>query len=296
MNRHDYLVLGIVFLLITGCTENKRSIPVTDEYPIDSSILSPTEGLSLTKPSKAQGTSSTPPVVDTANAHPKAPKISYIVYGGDGEASSELNTCINWLGPHERFLLYDDGQLLLYKSGSILEAHLTQIEIQDLLSSIERTGFHEIEETLEAPDGYDIYDLPDDYQYGDGGWGRSITIKGRSIHIRDSLWEYIIPSVEDTLILIETYEPPGGAVPYAPIEIEVFVLPKDSVFLSEKAFESAQEWPPDLPPIDQVWFLDEVETEILLNTGMFKSFPGMRAFKYAGTEYVVVACPSHLEP
>jgi hypothetical protein len=292
MNRSSHLVIAIAVVLVAGCTESKRSLPVPEDYPTDSSISSPTEAISPTQPSEAQGLSSTSAVLVTATALPETPLISYVVYGGDGEASSELNTCVNWLAPHERFALYDDGQLIQYKSGSIIEAQLTPSEIQDLISRLERTGFREIEETSKAPDGYDIYNLPDDYQYGDGGWGRSIAIRGRRIHIRDSLWDYIIPSIEDTLKLIETYEPPGGAAPYLPSEIEVFVLPKDSGYLPEELFESATEWPSELPPIDQVWFLDEADTATLLSTSLYTSFPDIRAFRYEGTEYVVVSCPS----
>ena len=296
MNRHSHLVIALAIVLVAGCTGGTRSLPAPEDDPIDSSISSPTEVISPPQPSSAQGLSSTAAVLETAKPLAKAPLISYVVYGGDGEASSELNTCMNWLGPNERFVLYDDGQLLQYKSGRILEARLTPFEIQDLLSRVERTGFHEIEETSEAPDGYDIYNLPDDYQYGDGGWGRSIEISGRRIDIRDSLWEYIIPSIEDTLKLIETYEPHGGTSPYVPREIEVFALPKDSGYLPEESFESATEWPSELPPLGQVWFLDEADTAALLDTGMYISLPDIRAFIYEGTEYAVVACPSRHQP
>jgi hypothetical protein len=273
-----------------------RSVPNTDEFSSVSPTLPPTAGKPPAQPSETQIVPRSTSAVETATVLPKAPLISYVIYGGDGEASSELNTCLNWTGPHERFLLYEDGQLFLYKSGSLLEAHLTQLEIQDLLSALDSTGFHEIEESIEAPDGYDTYILPDDYQYGAGGWGRRITIKGRSIHIRDSLWEFIIPSIEDTVRIIEDYEPARGAVAYVPSTLEIFVLPTESGYLSESSFQTAQEWPPELPPIDQIWFLDEKETDMLLNTGLFSSFPDIQAFKSNGIEYVVITCPSHLEP
>jgi hypothetical protein len=296
MDRQSYLVIVIATLHMSGCITTRPSVPETEDYSITSSISPTKDAISPTRSSETKGLSSTATVLETATALSRAPLISYVVYGGDGEASSELNTCIHWLGPRERFLLYDDGQLFLYKSGSILEAHLSQVEIQDLLSSLERSGFYEIEDSIEAPDGYDIYDLPEEYQYGDGGWGRRITVEGRSIHIRDSLWEYIIPAIEDTLNLIETYEPPGGAVPYVPIEIEVYVLPEDSGYLSENSFESAHEWPSELPPINQVWILDEKETEIFLSAGMFSSFPDVQALISDGTEYEVITCPSRLGP
>lgn len=292
MIRRHHFVFAVAILLVTGCAERKQSLPITDDHSIDSSISDATEAMLPAEPSKTKVLSNPTATIETSTALPGEPLISYVVYGGDGEASSELNTCINWLSPHKRFLLYDDGRLLLYKSGSIFEAQLTPFEKQDLISRLERTGFHEIEETSEAPDGYDIYNLPDDFQYGDGGWGRSITIEGQRIHVRDSLWEHIISSVEDTLAIIETYEPPGVAAPYVPMEIEIFVLPKDSGYMPENSFVSASEWPSELPPIDQVWFLDEAETAILLNTGLYTTFPDIRAFLYEGTEYVVVACPS----
>ena len=292
MIRRPYFFFVFAILLITGCADNKRSLPINDDHSIDSSLLETKEALLPAEPSETRGLSSPAVMAETVTVLPKEPLISYVMYGGDGEASSELNTCIHWLSPHERFVLYDDGQLLQYKSGSIFEARLTPFEIQDLISRLEQTGFHEIEDTSEAPDGYDIYNLPDDFQYGDGGWGRSITIEGQRIHIRDSLWEYIIPSIEETLNIIETYEPPEVAVPYVPGEIEVFVLPKESGYLPDKSFESALEWPPELPPIDQVWFLNKAETAILLSKGLYTDFPDIRAFVSKGTEYVIVACPS----
>ncbi len=302
MNRHYYyLVISIVILLITGCTERFRSVPVTDEFFIDSPTLPPTEGKPPVQPSEIPTMPSSTSVVETATVPPKARLISYVYYGGDGEASSELYTCENWLGPHERFILYDDGQLILYRSGSILETRLTQIEIQDLLSDLRSTGFHEIQESIGAPDGYDIYDLPDDYQYGDGGWGRGITIKGRSIVIRDPLWDFIIPTVVDTLAIIEGYEPARGLVPYIPSNLELYAIPRDSGFyssyFSEESFLLAQEWPSELPPLDQVFpYLDDNETAQVLNSDLFSSFPDVRPFIYDGTEYVVVTCPSRLKP
>jgi hypothetical protein len=292
MTRRPYFVFLVAILLITGCAESKRSLPINDDHSINSSLPETKEALPSVELSKTHELSSPTATLESSTDLPQEPLVSYVVYGGDGEASSELNTCINWLSPYERFLLHDDGQLLQYKTGSILEARLSPVEIRDLLTRLERTGFHDIEETSESPDRYDIYNLPDDFQYGDGGWGRSITIQGQRIHIRDSLWEYIIPSIEDTLAIIESYEPPGGAAPYVPKKIEVFVLRKDSGLLPDSSFISASEWPSELPPIDRVWFLDEAETALLLNTGLYTSFPDIRAFIYEGTEYVVVACPS----
>ena len=289
--------MSIAILIITGCTECIESVPVHDEQPTGLSTPLVKEGKPPTEPSETPTVPGSTSLDETAAFPPKTRLISYIVYGGDGEASSEWNTCEYWLGPHERFLLYDDGQLILFRSGTILETVLTKIEIQSLLSDLESTGFYEIQESIEAPDGYDIYNLPDDYQYGDGGWGRSIAINGRSIHIRDSLWDFIIPAAEDTVAIIEGFEPARVAVPYIPSNIEMFVLPKDSGYFSERSFPIAQEWPSDLPPINQIpFFLDESETAQVLNIGLFSSFPDVRAFIYDGTEYIVITCPSRFNP
>jgi hypothetical protein len=297
MKRHLHLVICIVILLITGCAESIGSVPVTDEQTIGSSTSLPTDTYPPSQPSETPTMPSSVSGVEITDIPPKTPLISYVLYGGDGEASSEWNTCQNWLGPHERFLLYDDGQLILYKSGSVVEARLTQFEIQDLLSDLESTGFHEIQESIEAPDGYDIYELPDDYQYGDGGWGRSIAIEGRSIHIRDELLDFIIPTIDDTITIIEGYEPAKGAVPYIPSNLEMFALSRDSGYLSEWSFPLAQEWPPEFPPIDHVFlFLDENETTLVLDTDLYSSFPDVRTFIYDGTEFIVFACPSRLKP
>jgi len=236
---------------------------------------------------------STPGATSTPRKTPRPYLISYTQYGGDGEGSSELNSCIYWLAPHKRFFLYTDGQLIYFKSGVLLETYLTDLEINKLLRNIESTGFFEITESNDSPDYYDIYNLPEDYQYGDGGPGSRVTVQGLSIPVRDSLWDYLIPSVEDTISIINEYEPTGNIKPYVPSSLEMMVSSGEDPTFSCCTFPITYKWPEELPPLPFFYkYFNEQETEVVMSANIFKSFPDISRFIYDDIEYIVVTCPS----
>ena len=236
---------------------------------------------------------STPGTTSTPRKTPKPYLISYTRYGGDGEGSSELNSCIYWLAPHKRFILYPDGQLIYFKSGKLLETHLSDLEINKLLQDIESTGLFEIKKSKDAPDYYDIYNLPEDYNYGDGGPGSRVTVQGLSIPIRDSLWDYLIPSIEETVKIINEYEPVGNITPYIPSSLEMMVSSSEDPTFSSWTFPTTYKWPEELPPLPFFYkYFDELETENIMSTNIFKSFPDISKFLYDDIEYIVVTCPS----
>jgi hypothetical protein len=247
-------------------------------------------------PTSAPTPSDTETLSQTPTRTPQPILISYQRYGGDGEGGGEFYSCIRWLAPYHRFVLYEDGQLVLYRSGIAQETHLSDPEITNLLQEISNTGFFEIQESEDAPDFVDIYDLPDNFQFGDGGPGSSIMVQDTFIHVRDELWDHLKPPVKNTISIITEYTPQGNLDPYIPNTLEMMVLSIENAESYGLDLPIPREWPAELFPLDYMYqYFDENISDDILNTNIFDSFPDESVFTYDGKEYLVVTCPNRFD-
>lgn len=157
------------------------------------------------------------PVLPTRTAKPlptppPTPKPYLIdLYQGAGDGVDEIYICKAVYSPFPRFILYEDGQLIFYDEGKLWEVFLTSLEISDLLGKIEASGFFEIGNSFEEQ-----YNLPNDIQYGSGGWGLGISVNGKSASVHPELTQYLKQPIKDTISIIQTYQPTGNVKPYFP--------------------------------------------------------------------------------
>jgi len=196
--------------------------------------------------------------------------------------------CKSVYAPFPRFVLYEDGQLIFYDKGKLLETFLTGAEISDLLGEIEATGYFEIGDSFEEQ-----YDLPKDIQYGEGGWGEGISVKGKSASIHPELTQYLLKPIKDTVNIIETYQPKGNIKPYLPKKIELWTATIDTgYFPAPDPSAKITDWSTELPPLNLYYIkLSEGETETLINSNYFSSVPELGVFRQNDITYWVLACP-----
>ena len=210
------------------------------------------------------------------------------LYQGAGDGVDEIYICKAVYTPFPRFILYEDGQLIFYDKGKLLETFLTGAEISDLLGKIEATGYFEIGDSFEEQ-----YDLPKDIQYGEGGWGVGISVKGKGASIHPELTQYLLKPIKDTVSIIETYRPKGNVKPYIPKKIELWTAPIDTgYFPTPEPSAKITDWSTGLPPLNLYYIkLSESETETLINSNYFSSVPELGLFRQDDITYWVLACP-----
>jgi len=144
------------------------------------------------------------------------------LFQGAGDGVDEMYICLHIYAPFPRFILYEDGQLIFYDKGRLLEVFLTGAEISNLLGKIEETGYFKIGDSFEEQ-----YDLPAGIQYGEGGWGVSVSVKGKDAYIHPELNQYLIQPIKDTVSIIQAYQTKGNVKPYLPEKIELWTATID---------------------------------------------------------------------
>lgn len=207
--------------------------------------------------------------------------------------------CLLWTYRYQ-FVLYEDGQLILYTQDELLETKLNKQEVDDLLRKIKETGFFEV------PDGFDergysfIYQTPVP-EKGDGGPSRTITVNGKQIIIKDNLRDYLIKPIINVERILENYHP-ASMKRFVPEEllvesIDVTNSPINNLNYPEivKPDPTVIPWPSILPKLVDLTGLHTVarvqENDISNMLSAFPKFPMVRLFSENGKLYSVVACP-----
>lgn len=207
---------------------------------------------------------------------------------GAGDGVDEIDICKSVYAPFPRFTLYEDGQLIFYDKGKLLETLLTGEEIADLLGNIEETGYFEIGDSFE-----EHYDLPKGIQYGESGRGVSVSVKGKDAYVHPELTQYLIQPIKDTVSIIQAYQPTENGKPYLPQKIELWTATIDTgYFPTPEPSSIITDWSTELPALNLYYIkLSESETETLINSKYFSSVPELGLFKQDGVTYWVLACP-----
>ena len=206
MNR--FAKLSLILMLLISCSPQVTPLPMealaTDTKVVFTNTPKPIPTFTNTAPSPTQ----TP-------APKKSVRISYSVMPGDGV--DEIMSCINAYLNY-RFVLYDDGQVILFKDSSYYEAMLTKNEIEELITQITLSGFFSL-----AGNG-------DQYSQGyvtptfQGGWGYQFKVDGKSIYFNDlnNLADPLKTSLELVLKFM-----PQDLHPYFPNRLILWVFPEE---------------------------------------------------------------------
>lgn len=258
---------------------NTPTPQVTTYTPVPVPTLTPTPSL-------------TPFLTPTQTPKPYLIRFEY----GAGDGVDEISICMGSYTPYPQFILYEDGQLILDTSKGYMVTTLTGMEVQDLLKDIEKTGFFEVENINALPEKSGVYNLPPGIEYGDGGWGKAITVKGRQIWVNPELDQYLAKPIKDTIDIVQRFHPKEKLQPYIPDKLKIFVLGKKTGFFPETIPTSGL-WPAELPPLDPSYgynsylISDKKIIQLAIQLKAFTTFPEMNVFTQDGADYFVVACP-----
>lgn len=218
--------------------------------------------------------------------------ISYTRYAGDG--TDEITSCLNAYYLY-RFVLYRDGQLIMFDETRYLETTINQTEIDKLLSEIDGTGFSSL---IGNGDQY-IHNAPTPSFAN--GWGSNITVSGKSIIIDVMQSNYVIEPIANALDIIANYKP-KDLKPYMPESIVLFVFPEHGTEF--ESFQPAAEGPVMNWSVDSIdlynMVVDHVGQQPHYVSGYTVSFlmqqlktvPAFRKVEQNGQSYLVLACPN----
>jgi len=221
--------------------------------------------------------------------------ISYTILGGDG-SSPEIG-CL--LGDDYLFKLYNDGQLLYFDSSMVRESYLSEIEVQELMSRIERTGFLDVEGTGELREKDPIYENAP-ASVGDGGAGSFLAINDKRIVIYGALKGYLIEPINQAFEIISSFRPEESHI-YSPDLIFLWIFPIDDSesinWYPATPIPPIQEWPETIRSLDDLLlsggdyyaYIGGSESKTISEIHGF--FPSGKVYTENDQEYYVVACP-----
>lgn len=156
-------------MLLISCSPQVTPLPIEASGTATKAVLTNT-------PKSIPTFTHTAPSPTQAPAPKQSIRISYSVMPGDGV--DEIISCINAYLNY-RFVLYDDGQVILFRDSKYYEAMLTNNEIEDLIKQITLSGFFSLEGN---GDQYSQGYVTPTFQ---GGWGYELRVDGKSIYFND---------------------------------------------------------------------------------------------------------------
>ncbi|MBN2499570.1 MAG: hypothetical protein JXB38_02320 [Anaerolineales bacterium] len=296
MKQWAILFLSILLLAfsLAACGGEVAALPTATPTRAKTSTPIPTNTPTATATSTSTPTSTfTPTPYLSPTPTPKPILIAYGDGGGDGV--DELYRCLTVSSPYPRFLLFEDGLLISQKPGYLVQTYLTEVEIQELFTSIENTGFFDIEFKSGPEWESGVYDLPEGLQIGDGDGGAFVRIKDRKFWTKISLSQYIVQPIKDTLSIIRAFEPSGEWQPYQPESLFFFMFDvnTDIYELADYNRSVSGEWPTELFPLEErfLYWPDEEQTKSFMEFDLFSGYPGAKVFSQDDAEYFVIACP-----
>lgn len=156
-----------------------------------------------------------------------------------GDGGDELTSCINAYLNY-RFVLYEDGQLILFRDKKYYEALLTSNEIEGLINQITLSGFFSLEGNGDQyRQGYDASDIP-------SSWGYELRVDNKSIYFKDL--DNLASPLKTSLELILKFTPHDFDL-YLPNRLILWVFPEQylplSISLDNETPKSTQHWTQD---------------------------------------------------
>jgi hypothetical protein len=295
----------IVFIFPASCSSSYPTVTSTTR----SLILSPAQ---TKTPAPAFTPTSTPTFIPsptftttpTQTLIPTSTRKPYLIKYGTGanDGSDEVRVCI--LGTNfPQFILYDDGQLILWQMGRLVETKLTEIEIKDLLTRIDQTGYFQVDTSQSGSPGRDgTYIFPEGFELSGGWfWTQSIEIKGKEVTVEERYYQYIVKPITEAISIVSKYIPKEETKPYIPVELRLIIFDFNydnvrqdfSMYLTQPT-NTFSEWPSQLPVLHigiGETTLDVHDIATLVNMRIFTEFPSAKLFDQDSNEYFVAACP-----
>ena len=210
------------------------------------------------------------PIATASAPSKKEALISYTIYVDGGD---ELINCLEGYG-QPNFILYDDGQLVVYRNKQYLEVTLLQDEVNSFLNMIESTG---------------ILNLG---KIEDEGFDRLI-IKGNVYHFSRS--NFPDKAIEKTIGIINQFQSPS-LESYIPKNLVFWIYPIESLTPFEESLPrpipQIKDWSSKLKPLSEFHkgFRD-MSGEILPKImKQFNGFPDYQIFREKDSLYITAIC------
>ena len=253
-----FLIVGLIVLLICVSCGDAQVVETTSTIMLTESITqtktrNPTN-TRTTKPSATAyftktimdtpSTPYTPTSIPPTKVPPRDLLISYSMFGND--SCPYFIACLQGLNNYE-FLLFSDGQLIIYFDEKYQTTTLSEYEVNTLISQIEKTGYFDLEM------GDEMYkETPPEPAFVFTS-GQRVSVMGIKHEIRVWQYDYLIDAIPDTISILSNYVP-RNLEPYFPESVKIFVEVYKG-FDSDRVYgEPNQEilyWPSESIPLGQ---------------------------------------------
>ena len=210
------------------------------------------------------------PTSTDSGSSEKSVLVSYTIYV---DGCDELINCLEGYS-QPNFILYDNGQLVVYKNGQYQETALAQEGINSLLDEIERTGILQLGK-IEV-EGFD-----------------QLIVKGNTYHFPHP--NFPNKSLEQTVEIIDKFQP-SNLKPYIPEDLLLWNHPIESIELFEdylpKPIPEVKEWSTELDSLSKIGVgFENIGKESLPKVmRQFDGFPDYQIFKEENNLYIGAIC------
>lgn len=216
-----------------------------------------------------------------------------ISYEQDGNDSIDRFTgCLIGLNTFS-FVLYSNGQIVLFDGSQFMETTISTAEIEQLLMEIESTGYFTVQ-----VNGDEFISHPPTSSFV-GNAMQFITVKEKTFAIAAGEYQYLVESIKETIRLVREYKP-QGLKPYVPERLYVWVYPTQATALtnySPTPTPPILEWPYKSIPLDTLVFTPNSTSKIISDRYLqflmqeVKTVPAYRMVQQNEKHYLIMTCP-----
>jgi hypothetical protein len=187
---------------------------------------------------------------------------------------------------YSKFVLYDDGQLII-PGEPYRQKVLSTDEVKQFLSKLETLGFYSLESNQKHDPTDKIYNYGDNYQKSYDGREYCISInayKSKSLCVYEPDIQFLIPKMKKILNYLDEYQP-MSMTPYSPDRVLLWVNEGRNAY-DNNLPETAIPWGEHFPPLgNSITYVDgDVAKDIYL---LFASPFAGEVFSQNGKEYTV---------
>lgn len=275
--RRFVLLLVLIFTIV-GCGSSNIQSPTSETIPKLPGAPSPPH-----LPGQTQTN------VPTETPFPLPPNPILVSSGvGAGDGVDEITSCLQAYHTY-RFVLYQDGHLIVFDGNRYLETVISHEEVNKLLTEIDEAGFFSV-----SGDGDQYVPTAPTPAYA-GGLSYFMSVKGKTVEVHHTHSEDVVASIDKTRKLIENFQPSSLKI-YKPESVKIW-----AVLLQDISLGIASPTP-EPPPLN--WSSDNIQLDalrgefhVMMGTPVsfvleqVKSIPSFRIVQQNEKEYLVLVCP-----
>lgn len=274
-----FVLLLVLMFTIVGCRTSDVQSPTSESIPTPSGTLLP--------PHLPIQTQTNEPTETPFPLHPTPILVSFEV--GAGDAVDEITSCLQAYHAY-RFVLYQDGHLIVFDGNRYLETIISQAEIDKLLNEIDAAGYFSMNED----DGQYILDALT--LTNTGGLSYFISVKEKTVGVQHAQSENVVASIDKTRKIIENFHSSSLKI-YRPESVEIWAVPIQDISLG---IASPTPEPPPMNWSSSALQLDALTGGFHVLTGapvsfvleQVKTIPAFHIVQQNEQDYLVLVCPN----